>query len=306
MSFLATIFGRDLLSHELSDQQNERRVEKLHAGAHSFNICSSILDLLWFGDGRRKNTEEFEDSSISEPSEIFTHDQVYREQIDKVGNYPCFKDFTPGQKYAFFEWLENIERKDDVGYAYILLYALERRIFMGSKVEPAVDLLCKLHGLVDDEEFLRQSAEALIWAAYKYKRVEFLNCLRNDEIPEELQILVKLYTHGHLHAHDIMLISEKLGMDNQRYVTGKPRLFEKILNDKLDAKYQKSHFSINNVDHAGKDNVCISLSNFSLPKDERRIKVPNLLTHKDVRKPLVKMLEQTSEDVRIELIGHYK
>ncbi|MCH4009769.1 TerB N-terminal domain-containing protein [Companilactobacillus sp.] len=306
MSFLATIFGRDVLSHDLADAHANHSLQHLRVGSHTFNISTEILDLLWFGDGRRKNTEEFEGDSISEPSEIMTRSQVYKEDIDNVGNYPEFRNLTPGQKYRFLTWLEDIEQKEDIGFAYLLLYALERRICMGSMVEPAVNLICKLHQQIEDEEFVRQSSDALVWAAYKYKRVEFLNCLKLDSMPDETQTLVKLYTHGHLNGHDIMLISEKIGLDDQRYVTGKPRLFEKILNDKLAKKYEEGNFSIKHIDHAGKCNVNVLLSNFSLPKDERKIKVPNLLENKNVRKPLLKMLEETSEAVKIELVGHYK
>ena len=306
MSFLATIFGRDLIFHDSEKEVREHTIKRLRVGSHSFEISSEIIDLLWFGDGRKKNTEEFEDSSIPEPSEIFTHDQVYRDTPEKLSSYPSFSGLTPGQKYHFFAWLEDIDRKDDIGYAFLLLYALERRLYMGSMVEPAIDLLSRLHQNIDDEEFLRQSSDALVWAAYKYKRTDFLNCLRKAEMPQETQVLVKLYTHGHLNARDIMLISDKLGMENQRYITGKPRLFEKMLADRLQEKYDEDLFSINNLEHAGKCDIKISLSNFSLPKDKRHVKVPNLLVNKDIKKPLLKMLEQTSEDVRIELTGHYK
>lgn len=305
MSFLATIFGRDVLSHDLADAQSNHTVEHLRVGSHSFSISTEISDLLWFGDGRRKNTEEFEGNSISEPSEILTHEQVYREAPMSVGNYPSFKNLTPGQRYQFLKWLEDIEKTADVGFAYLLLYALERRIYMRSMVEPAVHIISRLHLKIEDDEFIRQSSNALVWAAYKYKRFEFLNCLKTDEMPEETQVLVKLYTHGSLNAHDIMLISEKIGMENQRYILGKPRLFEKILNDKLNQKYDENFFSINHVDHAGKADLNVMLSNFSLPKDGRKIKIPNLLKNSKIKKPLLKMLEETSEDVKVELVGHY-
>lgn len=306
MSFLATIFGRDVLSHELATAHGSHTIQKLRVGSHSFDISTEILNLLWFGDGRRKNTEDFEDSSISEPSEIMTVDQVYKENPVKVGNYPAFKNLTPGQKYDFLTWLQDIEQKTDVGYAFLLLYALERRLYMESMVEPAVHIISRLHLLFDDEKFVQCSSNTLVWAAYKFKRVEFLNCLKKDLMPEETQILVKLYTHGRLDAKDVMLISEKLGMDNQRYVTGKPRLFEKILNEKLLEKYQEGYFSLNNVDHANKSNFNVLLANYSIPKDKRKIKVPNLLNNKDVKKPLLKLLNETSDEVKIELTGHYK
>lgn len=306
MSFFATIFGHDTLAHEQTDGQQKYTVQRIHVGSHHFDISTEILDLLWFGDGRRKNTMDFEDGSISEPSEIMTRDQVYQENPVPVGNYPSFNNLTPGQKYQFLTWLQDIEQDNDVGYAYLLLYALERRLYMGSMVEPAVNLIRKLHRIINNPDFVRHSSDTLVWAAYKYKRVEFLNCLRIYEMPEETQILVKLYTRGHLDGHDIMLVSEKMGMDNQRYVTGKPRLFEKILNDKLANKYDEGFFSISNIDHAGEASVSIWLSNFSIPKKARRVKVPNLLEHRSIRKPLLKILEQTSEDVRIELLGHYK
>ncbi|AKP67383.1 TerB N-terminal domain-containing protein [Companilactobacillus ginsenosidimutans] len=305
MSFLATIFGRDLLSRDLAHQHANHYVKRIRVGSHHFDISTEILDLLWFGDGRRKNTEDFEANSISEPSEILTHDQIYRENIDVVGSYPTFHNLGPGQKYSFLKWLEDIERKDDIGFAFLLLYALERRIYMGSKVEPAVNLICKMHQQIEHEGFIRKSSDTLVWAAYKYKRVEFLNCLKEDEIPEHTQILVKLYTHGYLSAKDIMLISEKLGMDNQRYITGKPSLFEEILNRKLAEKYAEGHFSINNLTHSGDTTIDVFLSNFSIPKDERRMKIPDLLKNKDVRKPLLRMLEETSTEVQEELIGHH-
>ncbi len=305
MSFLATIFGRDVLSHDLANEQANHTMQRIRIGSHHFEISTEILNLLWFGDGRLKNTEEFEDGGISEPSEIMTRDQVFKEDPVKVGHYPSFKNLTPGQKFQFFTWLEDIERKEDIGFAFLLLYALERRIYMGSMVEPAVNLISRMHKHSRDKEFVRESSDALVWAAYKFKRVEFLNCLRMDEMPGETQILVKLYTRGYLNAKDIMLVSQKLGMDNQRYVTGKPRLFEKILNDKLLNKYEEGTFSINNFDHAGEAHVNVMLSNFSIPKEKRKIKIPNLLENDHIKAPLLELLEETSEDVRVEIIGHH-
>lgn len=85
MSFFATIFDHDTLAHEQTDGQQKYTVQRIHVGSHHFDISTEILDLLWFGDGRRKNTMDFEDSSISEPSEIMTRDQVYQENPYQSG-----------------------------------------------------------------------------------------------------------------------------------------------------------------------------------------------------------------------------
>ncbi|MFD1472127.1 TerB N-terminal domain-containing protein [Companilactobacillus mishanensis] len=305
MGFLSTIFGKDMALPAPKISNDPHAARKVRIDAHHYIIPKEVYDLLWFGDGRHKNTQEFvKEGMVAEPSIIFGKSSVIREDpTTKVEFYPSYDSLTPEQKYHYVKWLGKIDKSDDVGYAFLFLYGLERHIHAGSMVEQAVSMISRMHQKFDNESFNYYSSNTLVWAAHKYRRVEFLNGLKMDTMPPGTQIFVKLYTKGHLTPNDIMILSKELGLADQDFIKDDPELFEAKLLERLIKKYGEPNFPLSEVPGSSSETtISVRLANFSLPEAERTVEIPDMLNNKYVREPLQELLEKTNRSGRLIVI----
>lgn len=292
-------------SKELS-KTNDERITKFHVGSYTKTIPQEIYDLLWFTNSENLHKIEFSLSEKSagvvdtEPSAINLKLPISSKKPELTGYYPSYIEFSPEQRNAYINWLCNITNVQDVGYPFLFLYGLERHIYEGNKVAESVNQITKLHKIINNNSFNYYSANAIIWAAHKYKNTDYLNGLDLDKLPAESQILLKLKKFNCLTAKDIITLSKPLGMTNQRYIKNEPELFEVELTKQLVKHYGDDVFRIPEISSSIPTSELI-LSNYSLPEQSRIINIPNLLLSKEIGISLLGDIMATHENVKSEL-----
>lgn len=82
--------------------------------------------------------------SDEEPSVIYTFFLVIPApfKIGKVPYYPRYRALNPFQRYQYIKFLQNPYQESDVGFCYLLLYCLERRLYEGD--ESTLEVIKKL------------------------------------------------------------------------------------------------------------------------------------------------------------------
>jgi len=73
------------------------------------------------------------------------------EPIGALGYWPRYENMTPGQRGNYLSWLASGKQGqlDDIGYAFVYFYGLERRVFIDGKdvdliIPEVVRLLCAI------------------------------------------------------------------------------------------------------------------------------------------------------------------
>ena len=80
---------------------------------------------MYFTDGQLKNI----DSEVGEPSAISINFPVAEGQFQKLSYYPSYSGLTSEQRNGFLTWLTtDLSNVPDIGFAFLLLYCLERHI----------------------------------------------------------------------------------------------------------------------------------------------------------------------------------
>ena len=228
------------------------------------NIHPDLQNLLWFGDGPKKNyikdkrqtegiringyTIYFSTYGSDEPSLILTKLPIAKpanpSNVPRPPYYPSYTDLTPEQRWLYWQFLENpYSGSHDIGYVFIFYYGLERYLFSQHSGN-AVSVILKLRDCYENTSFQSYSSTALILYAISRKdtalATSFLDSLDKShemKIPADLLILLK-YTLGlPLTAYEIMRYSKAFLFSNQRYIKNNPDVFLGFLQKEITAQY---------------------------------------------------------------------
>lgn len=262
---MAKSFGKFILAKTASSIKDFS--EKVHAGdktKFSLNIHPDLRNLLWFGDGPKKNyiKEKKQNESIringytiyfstygsDEPSLILTKLPIAKpvnpSNVPRPPYYPSYVDLTPEQRWMYWQFLENpYSGSHDIGYVFIFYYGLERYLFSQHSGN-AVSVILKLRDCYANTSFQSYSSTALILYAISRKNTalatSFLDSLDKShemKIPADLLILLK-YTLGlPLTAYEIMRYSKAFLFSNQRYIKNNTDVFLGFLQKEITAQY---------------------------------------------------------------------
>lgn len=262
---MAKSFGKFILAKATSSIKDYS--EKVHAGDKtnfSLNIHPDLRNLLWFGDGPKRNyiKEKKQNESIringytiyfstygsDEPSLILTKLPIAKpvniSNVSRPPYYPTYVDLTPEQRWMYWQFLENpYSGSHDIGYVFIFYYGLERYLFSQNS-ENAVSVILKLRDCYTNTSFQSYSSTAIILYAISKKdtalATSFLNSLDKShemKIPADLLILLK-YTLGlPLTAYEIMRYSKAFLFSNHRYIKNNPDVFLGFLQQEITAQY---------------------------------------------------------------------
>ena len=263
---LTKSFGKFILAKTASSIKDYS--EKIHAGnktKFSLNVHPDLQNLLWFGDGPRKNyiKEKKQNESIKingyiinfstygsdEPSLILTklpiEKPVNPSNVPRPPYYPSYADLTPEQRWMYWQFLENpYSGTHDIGYVFIFYYGLERYLF-SQRSGNAVNVILKLRDCYANTSFQSYSSTALILYTISRKdtalATSFLDSLDKShemKIPADLLILLK-YTLGlSLTGYEIMRYSKAFLFNNQRYIKNSPDVFLGFLQKEINAQYE--------------------------------------------------------------------
>ena len=239
----------------------------LVAGNKSYNINPKILPLLYFTDGQLKNI----DSEVGEPSAISINFPVAEGQFQKLNYYPSYSELTPEQRDGFLSWLStDLSNIPDIGFAFLLLYCLERHILHDEYLEESLKIISKLQSQINNGSFDYYSSTSIGYIFFIHKRLDLLKYVDLNKCDIKLQILLS----HRLSADQLIALASKVDFRNQHYIKVYPELFKKALVENLKRNFGSEYFKyeLSNIQKLKKEPYMFS--NYSLRKGNNR---PDLL-----------------------------
>ena len=241
--------------------------ENLVAGNKSYNINPKILPLLYFTDGQLKNI----DSEVGEPSAISINFPVAEGQFQKLNYYPSYSELAPEQRDVFLSWLStDLSNIPDIGFAFLLLYCLERHILHDEYLEESLKIISKLQSQINNGSFDYYSSTSIGYIFFIHKRLDLLKYVDLNKCDIKLQILLS----HRLSADQLIALASKVDFRNQHYIKEYPELFKKALVENLKRNFGSEYFEyeLSNIQKLKKEPYMFS--NYSLRKGNNR---PDLL-----------------------------
>lgn len=239
----------------------------LVAGNKSYNINPKILPLLYFTDGQLKNI----DSEVGEPAAISINFPVAEGQFQKLNYYPSYSELTPEQRDGFLSWLStDLSNIPDIGFAFLLLYCLERHILHDEYLEESLKIISKLQSQINNGSFDYYSSTSIGYIFFIHKRLDLLKYVDLNKCDIKLQILLS----HRLSADQLIALASKVDFRNQHYIKEYPELFKKALVENLKRNFGSEYFEyeLSNIQKLKKEPYMFS--NYSLRKGNNR---PDLL-----------------------------
>lgn len=239
----------------------------LVAGNKSYNINPKILPLLYFTDGQLKNI----DSEVGEPSAISINFPVAEGQFQKLNYYPSYSELTPEQRDGFLSWLStDLSNIPDIGFAFLLLYCLERHILHDEYLEESLKIISKLQSQINNGSFDYYSSTSIGYIFFIYKRLDLIKYVDLNKCDIKLQILL---SHK-LSADQLIALATEVDFRNRYYIKEYPELFKKALIESLKREFGSEYFEyeLSNIQKLKKEPYMFS--NYSLRKGNNR---PDLL-----------------------------
>lgn len=239
----------------------------LVAGNKSYNINPKTLPLLYFTDGQLKNI----DSEVGEPSAISINFPVAEGQFQKLNYYPSYSELTPEQRDGFLSWLStDLSNIPDIGFAFLLLYCLERHILHDEYLEESLKIISKLQSQINNGSFDYYSSTSIGYIFFIHKRLDLLKYVDLNKCDIKLQILLS----HRLSADQLIALASKVDFRNQHYIKEYPDLFKKALVEDLKRNFSSECFEyeLSNIQKLKKEPYMFS--NYSLRKGNNR---PDLL-----------------------------
>ena len=239
----------------------------LVAGNKSYNINPKILPLLYFTDGQLKNI----DSEVGEPSAISINFPVAEGQFQKLNYYPSYSGLTSEQRNGFLTWLTtDLSNVPDIGFAFLLLYCLERHILHDEYLEESLKIISKLQSQINNGSFDYYSSTSIGYIFFIHKRLDLLKYVDLNKCDIKLQILLS----HRLSADQLIALASKVDFRNQHYIKEYPELSKKALVEDLKRNFGSEYFEyeLSNIQKLKKEPYMFS--NYSLRKGNNR---PDLL-----------------------------
>lgn len=275
LSFLEELYHETQknLSRERANTQTSITVVNYIANTNSSdipNILPEISDLIWFGDGTHKNytppakekTDSdshivvFTASTYEEPSVIYLELPIAKPSenvmVERPPYYPSYKELSSEQRWLYWKFLSNpFMPQNDVGYAFIFYYGLERHIALGNP-DKAFKITLKLREVYNNDSFQYYTARALTLTCIAKQRPDlallFLSSYeqnKNTCIPIEYLLMLKYTFHIPLTISEIIREYRYFRFDNNRYIKNHPDLFSETLFDIIYREFQADTIDLN-------------------------------------------------------------
>jgi hypothetical protein len=264
-------------------------------------INSDVLQLLYFKNGPRKNISE----QTEEPSAIDITLPISFNKPQKIKYFPSYEDLSSAQRGYFLNWLETLNSVDDMGYPFLLLYCLERHIYDDNKVPQAVKTIKQLQQTFNNTSFNYYSSVAAVGAAEKYSNLNYLKGIDTSKLPTNVALFIKLSFKRKIDPDFIISRASDLHWTNKRYINKYPILFRTELIKHLIRRYDHPYFPAPvKINKENIDSSPLTLSNYSLPEDQRIIQFPDLLNADEVGIKLTASLMDAHKHVKKYLKNH--
>ena len=265
----------------------------LVAGNKSYNINPKILPLLYFTDGQLKNI----DSEVGEPSAISINFPVAEGQFQKLSYYPSYSGLTSEQRNGFLTWLTtDLSNVPDIGFAFLLLYCLERHILHDEYLEESLKIISKLQGQISNGSFDYYSSTSIGYILFIHKRLDLLKYVDLNKCDIKLQILLS----HRLSADQLISLATEVDFRNRYYIKEYPELFKKALIESLKREFGSEYFEyeLSNIQKLKKEPYMFS--NYSLRKGNNRpdLLMPDPLSDKKLCHDIYVKLQRAHDQVK--------
>lgn len=251
------------------EELHHKTLETLTANQLS-SVPPEVSDLIWFGDGIYKNytppaKEEqyalgvvitYSSLDYGEPSAIYMNLPVNAPAPDTMVEsppyFPTYRELSPEQRWKYWQFLSNpFSSQNDVGYAFLFYYGLERHLFSG-KLEQAFEMIIRLRSCYNNPSFQKYTANALFLTCVAKKRTDLAKKLidsyekdSDSTLPTNYLLVLKHKFGMAFTASDIIKNYQYLDFTNNRYIKNEPDLFHKVLSDFLRQNYNSDSIDLN-------------------------------------------------------------
>lgn len=135
---------------------------------YEYEDLSSMLNIVVFSGNMGSGFNIYSDE---EPSALYTEYKIVKPitaVVGKVPHYPRYRALNPHQRYRYIQFLMNPYTETDIGYCYLLLYCLERRLSEGDETTiPVMLRLADYHGGKFQQSVLRMLEHYRDWKSGK-------------------------------------------------------------------------------------------------------------------------------------------
>ena len=296
----------------------------------SFPVHHDIADLLWIGDGPKRNYSPNNSENVyeidglkitfsfmgqEEPSLIYIKQPIMSipdmSKIERPLYYPTYTGLTPEQRGVYWKMLANpYDPNYDIGFVFVLYYGLERHLLTGN-YEKAFRVILRLRDIHSNASFQSYSANALILTALCRQRAdlayEFVNSLDNEyelNFSDNLYLLCKYGLNLPVNAKEIMRFAKSFEFNNTNYIKNNSELFESTLINNIQEKYGTTDLYINEFISSTesrklyKKEVSI-FANTSIR--QKTTEVPLIVDSFKLKKAMYDLLEITHNQVKVKV-----
>lgn len=293
----------------------------IHIGNYKLAIPKRTAKLLYlshedppqymsFGSGISISINFFDNQieiPTDEPSTIYVKLPVKkpdnRKGIPHPDYYPTYNELTPKQRWIYLNWLRNLSEPIDIGYVFLYYYGLERHLLLGD-FDLAFDEILYLRKYHHNSSFVSYSNSALLHSCIFRKRPARLKDafqLLEQGNFENIHLLIAHHLGFDLTAKNLIDISKNIRNINRRYINNNPDLFERILNERLTAKYGSNYFPFSSryiiADLPKVQDILFA--NFSFPSKIQTPDIPNFFEYQPFLNELRSLFKETHEKVKI-------
>lgn len=295
------------------------RTSNITIDKNIFEIHSDIIEYIWFENGALKNYYPNVKQNKNESNKIFivSLPNEYDEpslinldypvnfntkilSTDEIGYFPTYKGLTPEEKGIYLKWLKNPfeNTKICIGYVFLLLYGLERFLFLKND-QRAFDLILKLSKIYKIKAFNSYAIKDLVSYSLMNRSIENLNKI-GKEIEGKETTLLKLICKIPLKSSDIIHICNEVGFNNKNYINNENDLFLEGLDEVLIQKYGHAEYYLDKYDcNKIKTKNILFPANISLR--DITYEIPDITSTKDFCDELYFILSAAHQSTKIKL-----
>lgn len=279
-----------------------------------------------------------------EPSAIYPFLPIKNPQdgfdIDKIKKKPSYKYLTPEQRWIYLNWLSDISQPIDINYVFLYYYGLERHLIHdfidkliqhdGEKTKhidyfiPNLDLaieeIIELRKYHNDYFFQHYSLHSVFYTLLIRKQIDkFWNFFKNtaDTDVDNIKLLMALYNDSDITSEALMSFLETLRHPNffydrktlldSKYIFQRKEIFKSELECVLEEMYGSKYFPLTKYSIKDIPQTTVEvLANYSIPKEKRFQRIPNITAYPAFILELSKIMSATDEKVKKRLRSRRK
>lgn len=194
------------------------------------------------------------DVCLEDPSSIDTRLDAFDfsyNGLEELGYSPSYKYLEPGQKYIYLKWLQDGAKSNvNIGYVFIYLYCLERRMTNINSYYQAKQELIRLLKVFNDTKIVNYAKLSLLLGAVINQDIETLNyCLKKYEYSFTILLSISCLSEKNgvnMSAYHIVKYYKDFGYSKSKFIENNCAELEKLLEDIFSNLYNSNTIFIPN------------------------------------------------------------